>query len=249
MKRISCLCLTYGMVELLEEALYSFLNIEYEGDYELVIINDFNKQKLHYDHPRVRIINLDKMFDYWGDKEQYGIDNCKYEYIQQFDNDDICFPKMLQEINNLFEDDFSLAHWANGLFWMGDKIEGQSSLGNSGIVFTKDIVKKIGRYPHNNNGADMFFLHKVNAAGKIGTMFPEEPVWNYRWGQPNYNLSGLGGPDEQRPLREQVVFRNARFIEDRIRSGLEKTGDIELKPHWKKDYYQIYQEYKKTKTH
>ena len=51
---------TYGRADMVEEALYSFLNQEYEGESELVIVNDYPLQKLIFDHPKVRIINLDK---------------------------------------------------------------------------------------------------------------------------------------------------------------------------------------------
>jgi hypothetical protein len=66
---ISCKCITYGRVDLLEESLYSFLNQNYDGDSEMLIVNDYPEQKLYFDHPKVRIINLDKTFETIGEKE------------------------------------------------------------------------------------------------------------------------------------------------------------------------------------
>ena len=76
MINISCKCITYGRVDTLEEALYSFLIQEYQGDSELVIVNDYPLQKLHFDHPRVKIFNLDTTFETIGDKENFAIENC-----------------------------------------------------------------------------------------------------------------------------------------------------------------------------
>jgi len=52
---ISAKCITYGRVDFLEEALQSFLLQDYAGERELVIVNDYPLQTLHFDHPQVRI--------------------------------------------------------------------------------------------------------------------------------------------------------------------------------------------------
>lgn len=56
---LSCKMISYGRVEYLEESLQSFLNQDYDGEKELVIVNDYPEQKLIFDHPDVRIFNLD----------------------------------------------------------------------------------------------------------------------------------------------------------------------------------------------
>jgi len=38
--KVSCQCITYDRVELLEEAIESFLRQDYKGEKELVILND-----------------------------------------------------------------------------------------------------------------------------------------------------------------------------------------------------------------
>ena len=37
---VSCICLTYGRVALLEEAIFSFLQQDYAGVKELIVLND-----------------------------------------------------------------------------------------------------------------------------------------------------------------------------------------------------------------
>lgn len=51
---VSCLCPTYGRVALLEEAIYAFLQQDYPGPKELIVLNDYEQQTLFFDHPRER---------------------------------------------------------------------------------------------------------------------------------------------------------------------------------------------------
>jgi hypothetical protein len=67
--------MTYGRIDLLEESLYSFLNQNYEGDSELVIVNDYPLQNIIFDHPKVRIYNINHTFETIGDKENFSAEN------------------------------------------------------------------------------------------------------------------------------------------------------------------------------
>ena len=67
---ISCKCITYGRVATLEESIYSFLKQDYPADKcELIIVNDYPLQTLIFEHPQIKIVNLDKTFDTIGEKE------------------------------------------------------------------------------------------------------------------------------------------------------------------------------------
>ena len=44
--KVSCYCPTYGRTSFLEEAIYSFLNQDYDGEKELIILNDLEDQTL-----------------------------------------------------------------------------------------------------------------------------------------------------------------------------------------------------------
>ena len=85
---ISCKMITYGRVEFLEESLQSFLNQDYDGEKELVIVNDYPQQKLIFDHPEVRIFNLDYTFETIGQKENFAVEQCKGDIIAVWDDDD-----------------------------------------------------------------------------------------------------------------------------------------------------------------
>ena len=71
---ISAKCITYGRVDTLEELIYSFLNQDYEGWSELIIVNDYPLQTLIFDHPKVKIFNLKETFSTIGAKENFAIE-------------------------------------------------------------------------------------------------------------------------------------------------------------------------------
>ena len=59
---ISAKCITYGRTHFLEESIYSFLIQNYAGPKEMIIINDYPLQTLVFDHPEVKIINVQETF-------------------------------------------------------------------------------------------------------------------------------------------------------------------------------------------
>ncbi|MCX6908301.1 MAG: glycosyltransferase family A protein [Verrucomicrobia bacterium] len=48
---VSCMCLTYGRPQVLAEAVQSFLQQNYAGPKELVVLNDLDCQTLRFEHP------------------------------------------------------------------------------------------------------------------------------------------------------------------------------------------------------
>ncbi len=65
---VNCICLTYGRPEVLEEAIESFLQQDYSGHKELIVLNDYAEQTLIFDHPEVRVINLPRRCRTVGEK-------------------------------------------------------------------------------------------------------------------------------------------------------------------------------------
>ncbi len=242
---ISCKCITYGRVDLLEESLYSFLNQDYYGDNEMLIVNDYPEQKLYFSHPRVRIINCDKTFSTIGEKENFAVENCKYNTIAVWDDDDIALSNHLFNIDSFFPG-YDLLHWHKGVFVNNNVIEGITGLGNSGIVYTKDIWEKAGRHALENAGYDMTFVMNLtkNLKCKIISAAPSstEVSWMYRWGGNSYHMSGAG---TDTPDRENILIRHARHIERLKNDGKIPIGDIELVPRWNVNYKELLTEYLK----
>lgn len=239
---VSCKCITYGRVEFLEESLESFLRQDYLGDKELLIVNDYPLQKLHFNHPNVRIINLDKTFDTIGHKENFAVEHCRYNTIAVWDDDDMALHNHLRNINEYFPE-HDLLHWNKGVLLVGNKIAAIGCLGNSGIVYSKEIWEKVGKHELENAGYDMTFVIKIqNSGGKVARVFPpdEEVSWIYTWGGGSYHMSGQGADT---PNRDNVIKRHTAYIESQRLLGKIPTGDIELRPHWKQDYNKLLKSY------
>lgn len=236
---ISCKCITYGRVDLLEESLYSFLNQAYDGEREMVIVNDYPEQTLHFNHPNVKIFNLNKTFETIGEKENFAVEKCKYDTVAVWDDDDIALPNHLSNINKYFPT-HDLLHWKRGALVNSKKIKGLLPLGNSGIVYTKEIWGRSGKHPLENAGYDMSFVMKIKGEYRckvINADPPNEEVsWMYLWGGRSYHMSGQGADT---PDRENVIVRHSRHIESLKNKGEIPVGDIELSPKWSIDYVEL----------
>lgn len=240
---ISCKCITYGRVNYLEESIESFLKQDYDGDSELVIVNDYPLQKLHFNHPKVRIINLNKTFNTIGEKENYAVKMCRYDTIAVWDDDDLALPNHLSNINKHFPG-HDLLHWNNGILMMSNKIEKITDLGNSGIVYSKDIWNSVGRHEYENAGYDATFVLKIYGQNGIvnrAITSIEDVSWIYCWND-SYHMSAMGNDT---PDRKNVIIRHSEHIEQLRLDGKIPTGIVYLKPHWKNDYNKMYNDFLK----
>lgn len=238
--KYSLRCPTYGRIHTLQESIQSFLIQDFpEDQFELVIVNDYPLQKLVFDHPRVKIFNLDRTFDTIGEKENFTIENCSGDIILTWDDDDIALSNHLQNIDKYWKEDIDILFWGNAAYYNEPDITALCGVGNSGMVFSKKAWEKAGKSPITNAGGDMVFANKIKEFGGIVYAYPDnkEVSWFYRWSLPNgpsvYHQSGMG---TDTPDRQNVVIRNAEHIEYQRKLGKIPTGDIYLKPHWRHDY-------------
>lgn len=235
---ISCKCITYGRVNTLEESIYSFINQDYPGKKELVIINDYPLQKLEFDHPEVKIINLDYTFSTIGEKENFAVEQCSANIIAVWDDDDLALPNHLRNIAKYFKEDYVLLHWNRGVLFNNPDVADITGLGNSGIVYSKDAWKKVGGHPLENAGYDMTFVLKLkNEYPHFWTAAspPDDEVsWIYYWGNRSYHMSGQGSDTGQD--RPNIIERHSEYIENQRQLGNIPTGNIKLNPKWEFDY-------------
>lgn len=234
--------ITYGRVNLLEESLHSFLNQNYDGPKELIIVNDYPLQKLKFDHPEVKIYNLDETFSWIGDKENYATERCTGEIICQWDDDDIALPNHLDNVVKHFTDDVDILHWETGVYCDNATIKGIVWVGNSGIVFRKSAWKDVGGHPKMNAGYDMKFVETMhlNKKRKFCKMDRKDVSWFYMWGGRSYHMSGNG---DDKPGKPNIIQRHSLHVENLRIQGKIPTGDVELKPNWKHDYVKMLQDY------
>lgn len=238
---ISCKCITYGRVDTLEEALHSFLLQDYPADKcELIIVNDYPKQKLIFDHPQVKIYNLDKTFPLIGEKENYAIERCKGPLIAVWDDDDVAMPNHLQNVAKWWKEDTNLLHWERAVLFDNRRITSITSVGNSGIVYSKSAWEQIGKSPLMNAGGDMKLVLSIYKLGmdKIVKARPEDKdvSWFYMWGGRGYHQSGMG---TDKPGRPDIIQRHSKHIEKQRKRGKIPTGDVKLVPKWNQPYDEL----------
>lgn len=238
---ISCKMITYGRVDMLEESLHSFLQQDYPNK-ELIIVNDYPLQKLVFEHPEVKIFNLDETFAVIGAKENYATELCNGEIICQWDDDDVALPNHLSNVAKLFTDDVNILHWKTGVYYNEPNITDVGWIGNSGIVFRKSAWKAIGGHPLENAGYDMTFIETLHKHGGrlFAEMFKEDASWFYMWGGRGYHMSGQG---HDVPGKANAIQRHSLYIENLRAQGKIPTGEILLKPHWNKDYKQMLKDF------
>ena len=233
---ISCKCTTYARVDLLEEAIYGFLQQKYENK-ELVVVNDYPLQKLIFDHPQVKIINIDSPFKSIGDKDDFTVSQCSGDIIAVWDDDDISLPHHLDNICKYFVPGTDLLHWGRGGFYNFDKIDSICCIGNDGMVYSRNIWEKVGGFHHENAGYDTTFVQRIHELGNasIVTAYPDVPSWIYMWGGRSFHQSGMGTDTEDRP---NILERYSGHIEQLRLQGKIPTGEIEILPQWRVDYIQ-----------
>jgi len=241
---ISAKCITYGRVDTLEESIYSFINQDYPGPKEMIIVNDYPLQKLVFDHPEIKIYNLDTTFATIGEKENYAMSKCSADIICQWDDDDVALPNHLENVATYFDETTDLLHWHRGVYFNNNNITAITGLGNSGIVFSRRIWKQLGGYPIENAGYDMTFVMTIRGLSPQSVIFAapadENVSWFYMWGGRSYHMSGAGTDTADRP---NAIERHSAHIEYLRERGVIPTGVVELKPYWKQDYKKLLHEF------
>jgi len=227
---ISCQCVTYGRVSLLQEALASFLSQDFEES-EMVIFNDFPQQTLVFDHPRVRIINLAMRGPSMGWARNACTEQCRGHLIVRWDDDDLQLPHHLSQL---------VSNWRDGESWVGIVphyyAEGWAIKSVAGgrhpnsVAFTKDAWRKIGGFMEGplvpNMHEDQVFM------GKLYPMPGHEveshrPSFIYHWGNGAYHVTGSADT----PTSHQRV---GQHVESEVRRQVQPTGIIKLEPQFRK---------------
>ena len=225
---ISVLTITYKRHHLLEEAVESFLRqenkISIENLGEMVIINDNPEVDYVFDHPLVRVINHKERFPSIAAKLEWGYKQCKYNYIYRLDDDDLLTPWALDNacfdiVNN---PDHDIYRSKGMYFFVNNEYKGENSNVNNGNIYARKYLDRI-KFPDKSGDedADITFHHN-------GSIYESKlrHTMIYRWGMETFHISGLG----QQP--NHVILEHADKVLDN------RTGIVELKPHFKSDYYE-----------
>ena len=237
---VSCICPTYGRVELLEEAIYSFLQQDYPGPKELIVLNDYAKQTLIFDHPEVRIVNLANRYQSVGEKYKAAVGLASHDLIFVWHDDDIYLPHRLSYSVLQFEQNTTFFKADKAWFWNNGKLSGlEKNVFHGGSCWQRALYNKAQGYPAINNRYDVEFEQRCQSTALGGqrtlSIPPAETYYIYRWqGTNSYHLSGLGADGQE-------YQKVAAQVELKAMQGQIPQGEVRLNPCWRSDYTALVQ--------
>jgi glycosyltransferase involved in cell wall biosynthesis len=204
---VSCLCLTYGRPQLLEEAIESFLRQTWQGPKELIVLNDHPEQTLRCDSPNVEVFNINRRLKTLGEKRNLSVALAKYENLFVWDDDDIYLPWRIEEtMKKLPKDQFFKC--PNAWVMNNGKIDKDPgyNLFHGGTAFTRWLFEKVKGYAMMNGGEDADlegrFQHITDTKGEYWphTRLPSSRLYYiYRWSHGSYHTTGHSSLDEIKP--------------------------------------------------
>lgn len=245
---ISIITVTCGRVAWLQNALYSAIHQDYQGEYEIIVFNTFPKQTLVlapdvFNRNRVRIINMDWRPDSIGDCRNMAITAARGDLIVILDDDDYALPHHLSTYGQHFSQGGPLQKslmgtdwlWLDKHFWQdGAKIKSIVAGHNPVFAFTKRAWEGVGGYPPLSVGEDRVFISKVMQVYRGARVpAPEMPTYIYGWNNATYHISGQG--EDQKGL-PKAYDRYWQELQSRVRAKKEPTGEVVLVPNMTIDW-------------
>ncbi len=248
---VSCMCLTYGRPHLLEEAIESFLRQDYQGVKELIVLNDLKEQKLIFDHPEVKIINLDQRFHSVGEKRNACASLSSHDYLFVWDDDDIYLPHRISYSISMMTSHFTNKLWGDffkpAVAFLLDNImilyaRQNEKLYHSGAAYTRQTFDYVRGYNHKGCGEDSDFERRVAKIKFDGIELKDiyyvielkDVYYLYRVG--DFGSYHLGSYSHDGAISNAQV---GNFVKKQLQKKEIKTGNILLNPHWEQDYIKL----------
>lgn len=238
--KISCYCCTYARPRVLEEALHSFLQQDYEGEKELIILNDCADQNLIYDHPQVKIYNFKERIKPLGKKFNYSVSLCTGDIFMPWEDDDIYLPwrmsTTLKYLNN------GLFHTGQGIFEQDHKkLIFSNNVFHCNLAISRENWEKVGGYLNIDKGSvDCSLLSTITREIQSPsiTIPKNEIFYIYRWSQTgSYHASGIAPYEEC-----DFASETEKIVKDQKNKNEFLSGNIVLNPHYKYDYLKLVHE-------
>ncbi|HEY0737769.1 MAG TPA: DUF6065 family protein [Herpetosiphonaceae bacterium] len=236
---VSCICLTYARPALLEEAIFSFLQQEYAGPKELIVVNDYDQQILEFDHPEVRVINLPRRLRTVGEKMNLAVALASHDLLFVWDDDDIYLPHRIAFSVEQFAPAKGFFKPDEAWFWSQGAVSGPTkNFFHVGSCYTRTLFDAVRGYAAEGSGYDWRFEQRLaqSVPGSTTTyaIQPEDIYYIYRWdGTGSYHMSAFGEytPDANVGHREVEAY-----VQRSADAGEILRGRIQLIPQWRHNY-------------
>jgi glycosyltransferase involved in cell wall biosynthesis len=246
---VSCFCLTYGRPRVLEEAIHSFLQQDYAGPKEMIVLNDYADQILSFDHPEVQVINIPRRFRTLGEKLNAAVALTSHDLLFVWDDDDIYLPHRLSFCVANFEPQKGFFKVNTAWFWNQQVLSGPvRNVFHAASCWSRHLFEAVHGYPPDGSCCDQVFERRL-AAGFPGSIephavLPEEIYYVYRWAATgSYHLSGFG---EAKVGQNAGYAEVAAFVQQQADRGEIPWGHVPLQPNWKSDYQRMVSAYMAT---
>ena len=236
---ISCICTTFGRKELLQQAIYSFINQQYQNK-ELIILNSCERQKYLFNHKDIKIINLDYRPDSYAKCFDIAVKNSKGDFIVPFDDDDIYMNKFLLKYSQVNDKDY--IRFQGHLLNYGKKYIYNQRCCVHSLCYSRKIYDLIGGYTclsnKQDNRIDQFLSDRISCFnGKKIKLKPQQVQFIYRPSISNMSYGTYNHFQQYRLI--------GQFVNKKIDQGIQPIGQIYLNPHWKYDYSKFIPKVKK----
>lgn len=232
---ISCYCSTYGRPKkILENSIQCFLEQDYSGPKELVILNDFDKQELVFDHPEVKIINHPERITPLGRKFNHNIDLCTYDILATWEDDDVFLKNRLSYSYTHMKND--IFHTHNAYYEISEKnIVSTRNIFHSTHMFTRDLFNK-ARYDENEDSCSLDISIMSKFRNLIGDYTQDvngsDIFYIYVWAcSQSYHGSGHGTSNKN------ISQMAADIVSQQIQNNNVSTGSIILEPKLRYNFY------------
>lgn len=233
---ISCYCATYGRPKhLIENTIQCFLDQDWSGPKELIILNDCKYQKYFYNHPEIKIVNIEDRIPILGKKFNETVKLCQYNFLATWEDDDIFLKHRLSYSSKNLKNQV-VFHTYDALIEQGRGVfKPFGCYGHSTHLIDRNLFDDIKGYDELDiRSIDVKFIAKIGS--KIpkyskGIQRPSDRFYIYRWyTSGSYHASGITKSDNLSQDIENKVLKD-------IDIGRIETGEIYLEPKLSYNYY------------
>lgn len=234
--RVSILMPTYARTVMLAEQVESFRRRVYQGEAELIVLNDCAQQTLTCDVPGVRIINT-STFDRFGMKRHALTHFATGDLWCVQDDDDIMLPRFLSSVVPRLREGEPAARLVNLWRWDGVQLlSGPSGLQHSTVFRRSAYIEPVVWRDLPSTEADtVFWLEALRHGWFTGDHHHvadghREVI--YRADSDRLHLE-VGN---NRQLSEQEY---RALMDARIARGEEPSGVVDIEPNWSRDWQEL----------
>ncbi len=228
--KVSCQCITYGRTNLLDEAVESFLRQDYQGEKELVILNDYSELEIICDIPNVKVFNFPYRVGSIGEKRNVCVSLCSGEIIFPWDDDDISLPHRIS---------YSLEQMKNKKYYKSDKLwfwrnreiseDPKYNIAHAMGAWSISLFKEIGGYPLIQSGQDQAIEERFKKTNyrQLEKTPLDKIYYIYRFpGTGSYHLSACGYNKGFEEVEKYVKKKEIK-------------GKYVISPHWSQDFPEL----------